>query len=161
MPSPGWATLIFNMKVIFTDNVTNVAARGDVKNVKPGFFRNYLQPFKKALLATEPLLREWEERRKRMLIAKEQLKAKMAEIARRFENAKVRIEKKVTKKSTLYGGVKALDIVKALHEQFNIEIPENAVLIEKPIKSTGTYQITLTLAEDVKTQLTVEVCEKK
>lgn len=148
------------MKVIFTDNVAGVAFKGDSKNVKPGFFRNYLLPYKKAVLATEPLLRRWEEQKKRMLIAKEQLHAKIQEMQRRLAGVKVKIEKKVTKKGTLYGGVKPADIVKAILEGFSIEIPEEAVAITTPIKSVGTYEVKLNLGAGMETIVPIEVVEK-
>lgn len=149
------------MKVIFTDNVPGVASKGDAKNVKNGFFRNYLQPYKKAVIATEAVSKEWEERRKHMLIAKEQLKAKLEEIKQRLAGDKLRIGKKITKKGTLYGGIKAVDISNAIKAQFNVEIPAAAVVIDKPIKAVGVADIKLNLGEGVETSLPVEIVEKK
>lgn len=149
------------MKVIFLDQVPGVATRGDVKNVKPGFFRNYLLPQKKAVLATEPLLKEWDELKKRMLIEKEQLRGKLEEMKRRLSAAKLKIEKKVTAKGTLYGGVKPADIAKAVRAEYSVEIPEEAVMIEKPIKAVGTYEVRLNFGEGVETMLPLEVVEKK
>lgn len=148
------------MKVIFTDNVPGVAIRGDVKNVKDGFFRNYLLPRRKALIATESLLQEWEKRKQKMLIEKEQLNLKLEEIKRRLAGTKLIIEKKVTTKGTLYGGVKSSDVVKALKEQLSIEIPVTAVLLEIPIKTVGVYDIRLNLGEGIDTSISVEVKQK-
>lgn len=149
------------MKVIFTDQVAGVASKGDVKNVRPGFFRNFLLPYNKAIIATESLLKEWEERRKKMLIAKEQLKTKFEETKRRIQDATLKIEKKVTKKATLYGGVKAADIVKALQEQLALEIPENAIVLEKPLKTIGIHEIKLIFGEGIEGSVKVEIVEKK
>lgn len=149
------------MKVIFTDNVQGVAARGDIKNVKRGYYRNFLLPRKKAVLATEPILKEWEERRKHMLIEKENLKGQLKETKRRLEGAKVRIEKKLTAKGTLYGGVKATDVVKAIQEQLNIEVPATAVIVGNAIKAAGNHSVKLHLGEGVEVEIPVEVVEKK
>ncbi|MBI5413305.1 50S ribosomal protein L9 [Candidatus Peregrinibacteria bacterium] len=149
------------MKVIFTDNVQGVATRGDVKNVKSGFYRNFLLPRKKAVLATEPILKEWEERRKHMLIEKENLKTQLKETKRRLEGAKVRLEKKVTAKGTLYGGVKAIDVVKAIKEQLNIEVPATAVIVGTAIKAVGNHSVKLHLGEGVEVEIPVEVAPKK
>lgn len=149
------------MKVIFTDSVTGVASKGDIKNVKDGFYRNYLLPYKKAMMATEPLIKEWEERRKKMLIEKEQIKAQFEEIKRRIAGVKVKIEKKITAKGTLYGGVKQSDIAKAIQNQLNLEVTAEFVVIDKPIKSVGVYGIKLNLGEGIETNLEVEVVEKK
>lgn len=149
------------MKVIFTDKVPGVASRGDIKNVRGGFFRNYLLPYKKAVPATASLLKEWEERRKHMLIEKEQLKAKLEETMRRLAGAKAKIEKKVTKKGTLYGGVKAKDIVGALKEQFQLEVPETAVVLADHIKAVGIFEVKLNFGEGVETVVPVEVVAKE
>lgn len=148
------------MKVIFTENVPGVALKGDVKRVKNGFFRNFLLPRSKAIPATESLLAEWEERRKRLVIAKEQLRSKLEETKKRLAGAKFRIEKKVTAKGTLYGGVKAADITKVLRAECSIEVPESAVIIDKPIKAVGTYEIRINFGEGVETLVSVEVVQK-
>ena len=149
------------MEVIFTDNVPGVASRGDAKNVKAGFFRNFLLPRAKAIPASDQALKEREERRSRMLIAKEQLKTQLEELKRRLGGAKLQIEKKVTAKGTLYGGVKASDVVKAIKAQFNVEVPETAVVLKTAIKKVGAYELTLNLGEGVSTTLPIEVTEKK
>lgn len=149
------------MKVIFTDSVKGVALKGDTKNVKRGFFRNYLLPRGKAVLATNALVKEWEERRKRMMIAKEELRAKLEETKARLAGAKLKIEKKVTAKGTLYGGVKAADIVKALKSSLKLEMPETAVVFGAPIKAVGEYEVKLNLGEGVEATVLVTVIEKK
>lgn len=148
------------MKVIFTDNISGVASRGDIKNVKNGYFRNFLNRFAKAIPATEGNLREWEDKRKKVVIDKEQLKGKLEEIKRRLNEVKLKIEKKVTAKGTLYGGVKASDVVAAIKGQFNIEVPEESVIFETPIKAVGTYNIRLNFGENVETALPLEVVQK-
>lgn len=154
-------TKVYNMQVIFTEDIQGTALKGDIKNVKPGFFRNYLQPRKKALLATDSLLKLWEEKRKNILIQKEQLVAKLEEIKRRLAEAKLKIEKKVTKKGTLYGGVKAVDIVNALKEQFEMEVPSEALVLASAIKTVGIHNVVLKFGEGVETAIQVEVVEKK
>lgn len=148
------------MKVIFTDNVPGVAIKGDVRAVKNGFYRNYLQPYKKAVPATEGVLKEWEERKKQMMIMKEQLKSQLEETKRRLGTGKVKIEKKITKKGTLYGSVKTVDIASALKKDFNLEIPADCVKITKPIKALGSFEVEINLGDGVTTTIPVEVVEK-
>lgn len=149
------------MKVIFTDNVSGVALKGDVKNVKSGFYRNYLQPFKKAAPATANALKDWEERRKRILIERENLKGKLEEMKRRFAETKLFVEKKVTSKGTLYGGVKASDIVSAVKQQLNIEISATSVVMKKAIKTVGVCEVLLHLGEGIELKVPVEILAKK
>ena len=149
------------MKVIFTDNVKDVAARGDIKNVRPGYFRNYLFPFNKAILATDGSLAQWETLRKQILIEKEQMKSKMEEVKSRLEGKKLSIEKKATKKGTLYGGIKAADVVKAVKSEYHVEVPTEAVTIKGDAKVAGGHTVTLKLADGVETTLMLEVVGKE
>ena len=149
------------MKVIFTDNVPGVALKGDVKGVRNGYFRNYLLPFSKAVPETEPLMRDWEERKKKMMIDQQQLMAQWDETKRRLADVKLNLVKKVTNKGTLYGGVKAKDVTTALMSQCHVEVPESAVMFEAPIKSVGDYHIVLKLAEGVEARVAVEVKAKE
>lgn len=149
------------MKVIFTDNVNGVAYKGDVKAVKDGYYRNFLQPNHKAIPATTGNLREWEELRKGLMIQKEQLKAKLEETQKRLSAGALTIHKKVTAKGTLYGGVKASDIVTAIAEMLKLEIPVGAVEMPEQIKKLGTYTLKLNLGEGVQANLPIEVVEKK
>jgi large subunit ribosomal protein L9 len=148
------------MKVIFTENVKSVASKGDVKNVKNGYARNFLLPRRKAIVANEQALNEWEGRRNKLMIEKEQFVAKLEEIKRRVSETKIKIEKKSTAKGTLYGGVKAADIVKAVKENLNIEVPETAVIFEKPIKAAGMHTVKLHFGEGVEASIEVEVTHK-
>lgn len=148
-------------KVIFIDHVQGVAVKGDVKNVKNGYLRNYLLPRKKAIPATQGNLKNWEELRKRLLIEKEHLHAKLNEIKERLAGVKLRIEKKVTAKGTLYGGIKAADVCKAALSQFNIEIPADSVTLPSAVKAVGSFDVTIRLGEGVEAKVPMEVVEKK
>lgn len=148
------------MKVIFTANVAGVAVKGDSKNVKNGFFRNYLLPQGKAILATPNALKDWEERRKKVVIEKENLKNQVEEMKRRVAGSKIKIEKKVTKKGTLYGGVKEADIAKAIVDFLKLEVPATAIVIKEPIKTIGLFEVTLNLGEGIETAIPIEVVAK-
>ena|SRR3989338_4117141 len=148
------------MKVIFTENVQGVAVRGDVKNVKNGFYRNFLMPFKKASPANAAMLKEWEERRKKLIIEREEMKKQFEEIKRRITGAVLTVEKKVTKKGTLYGGIKASDVAELIKKEFKVDVPETAVKIKAVIKSVGTYETPIHLGEGVDTTVTLKVVEK-
>ena len=63
------------MKVILRTTVDNLGRAGDVKEVKPGYGRNFLLPRKLAEPATEAALKYWEkgkEKRKAVEVIVEQ-----------------------------------------------------------------------------------------
>ena len=69
-------------------------------------------------------------------------------------------EKKVTKKGTLYGGIKASDVAELIKKEFKVDVPETAVKIKAVIKSVGTYETPIHLGEGVDTTVTLKVVEK-
>ena len=52
------------MKVILTDNIVRVGVKGDLVDVKPGYFRNFLDPQGKAVKATKENMAELEKMNK-------------------------------------------------------------------------------------------------
>lgn len=149
------------MKVIFTQSLKGVAFKGDIKTVKDGFYRNYLQPQNMAVPATDAKLKEWEELRKELMIEKEQIKSKLEETKKRLAGGALQISKKVTAKGTLYGGVKSSDIATAIKDQLKMEIASDMIDMGEPMKKVGTYAVKLNLGGGVIADLPVEVVEKK
>src|SRR3989338_9973630 len=110
------------MKVIFTENVSGVAFKGDVKNVRPGFFRNYLLPYGKGVLADAKQLRMWDKKRQEIVMEKERVKEQAETVKGMLETVTLTIAKKVTSKGTLYSAITPKDIVVALKKQGKIEV---------------------------------------
>ena len=52
------------MKIILIEDVQNLGYKDDVVEVKNGYARNFLLPQKKAILATEPALKQLAEKQK-------------------------------------------------------------------------------------------------
>ena len=73
------------MKVILTDNIVRVGVKGDLVDVKPGYFRNYLNPQGLAVEATKKNMAELEE-------MQAQLKAEEAENRKEAEELKAKLE---------------------------------------------------------------------
>src|SRR5712692_9916428 len=51
-----------HVKVVFLEDVTGTAKIGDIKDVKPGFARNYLLPRRLAMAATPSVVKSAEQR---------------------------------------------------------------------------------------------------
>ncbi len=148
------------MKVIFTATVKDVALKGDIKNVSEGYFRNYLMPRELAVHATDNALRAWETRRKELMLERENLVKQFDEMKRRLADGKVVIEKKVTSKGTLYGGIKPGDVARAIKESMKVDITEEMISVPDHIKAVGMYSVGIKLGEGVSTQLDIEVVKK-
>ena len=145
------------MKLILTQEVSNLGAAGDVVEVKDGYGRNYLIPQGKAKRATEANKAEFAARRA-------ELEKKQAEI---LTAAQARGEKlagyllQLTQKAgvdgRLFGSVTNHDIAEGLQAQ-GFDVSKSEVrLPEGPLKSVGDYPVSVALHSDVVVDITVSV----
>ena len=63
------------MKIILIEDVQNLGYKDDVVEVKIGYARNFLLPQKKAILATEPALKQLAEKQKQQAQKMAKIKA--------------------------------------------------------------------------------------
>jgi large subunit ribosomal protein L9 len=129
------------MKVILVKDVVNVGKAGEIKEVKRGFAFNYLLPSGLAELATAGMITSVEKslaKRQAERTAKlVQLSATMKKIDGRIFTVKVKAEG-----GKLFGSVTAQDIVAAALAE-DVEIVEEMVQLDRPIKAIGEYPVTL------------------
>ncbi|MBS6106708.1 MULTISPECIES: 50S ribosomal protein L9 [Anaerococcus] len=144
------------MKVILKDNIVRVGVKGDLVDVKPGYFRNYLNPQGLAVEATKKNMAELEE-------MQAQLKAEEAENRKEAEELKEKIEAititqrvNVGEDGKLFGSVTNKDIAEALAEQ-GIEIDRKRIENVEKIDGAGEFELNVRLYPEINANLKVEV----
>jgi large subunit ribosomal protein L9 len=145
------------VRVILTQDVPNLGHVGDVKDVSPGYARNYLLPRKLAIEATPGNLKQWEQRKRALQRQAEQARASAATLAEKLSQTTVRVPVRVGEMGRLFGSVTAQDIANALAEQAAIEIDRHAIALEEPLRTLGTHEVAVRLGAGVTGKLTVEV----
>lgn len=144
------------MKVILLTEVKGLGKADDVVEVNDGYARNLLFKKNLALEATPANMNsiklkkgaQAEKARRELLEAKETGK-KLAE-------KRVALEMKAGEGGRLYGAVTAMDIVAALEKQ-GFKIDKKNVVIKNPIKSIGSFEVTLKLHPEVSVTVTIDV----
>jgi large subunit ribosomal protein L9 len=129
------------MKVILLKDVKGIGRAHESVEAKDGHALNYLIPHKFAVAATqsatkEALLRQKKAQDRATLDAKllEQNIAALAE-------ARIVLKMKANEKGHLYDAVGEPEISVAAKEQARIDLPQDAIKLEKPIKELGTFEI--------------------
>ena len=145
------------MKVILQADVKGLGKKGEAVEVAEGYGRNYLIPRKLAFEASSAALKQAElnkeaARRKEL---KEEEKAK--ELAREIKGKVVTLVAKGGDKGKLYGAVTAKDVTDAINKALNLNLDKRKVELNEPIKSTGTFDVSVKLHPGVSTDLTVSV----
>jgi large subunit ribosomal protein L9 len=145
------------MQLILLQNVQNLGKLGDKVNVKPGYGRNFLVPFGKAVPATEANLAEFEARRAEYEAkAKASLEGAEARKAD-LEGVEVTITANASTEGKLYGSISPRDIAEALTQAGHKTEKSEVVLGEGPLRRTGEYEIVVHLHADIEAKIKVIV----
>jgi large subunit ribosomal protein L9 len=146
----------FSVKIILTQDITPLGAMGTVVDVARGYARNYLIPQGKAMEATPGNLVQVEKAKAKYLQTQATSReAVMAQVAH-LEGASVTIAQRVAEEERLYGSVTAAMIAEALESQGFI-VDKKQLDLPDPIKKLGTYEVTIRLAPEVETTVSVVV----
>ncbi len=144
------------MKVVLLERVQKLGQMGDIVNVKSGYARNFLLPFRKALRATEQNI-QYYEKQKTILEAKNIENIKEAEsLKAKINGISFTLIRSASDAGALYGSVSAKDIMDVVSEN-GIAIAKNQINLEKPIKELGIYKIIVSLHPEISSEIIINV----
>jgi len=135
-------------QLLLLEDVTNLGRKGDLAFAKPGFVRNFLLPQKKAVLADKRTIRMQEQLKTERAKQATQDKKDAELLAGKLKELTLSLTVKSDTQGHLYGSVVAIDIVKSLAGEGYV-IDKKNVVLPKPIKFVGLYDINLRLKENV------------
>mgnify|MGYP000660481268 CR=1 FL=1 len=148
------------MKVLFLKDCER-GKRGEVREVKDGFARNYLIPAGVATEATESALAQWREQEKAAAARKAKRVAQAEEVREKLRRASITIAAKAGQDDKLFGAVTAEDIARAVREQAQIAIDRHEIQLDQPIKKLGIYRVPVRLTEHVVGEVKVWVVSEQ
>jgi len=145
------------MKVILLKDVKDLGAPDIVADVSDGYARNFLLPRGFAVEAKEPALRALGKRKQANEERKEKERGVLRELASKVNGAEISIEIKAGESGKLFGSVTSQDIAQKAYEALGVEIDRKMVILDEPIKSTGTFELPVKFASDISATLKVNV----
>ena len=77
--------------------------------------------------------------------------------AQQLKDLRVRVTAQAGTDGRLYGSVTSKEIAQMLEEQHHITIDKRKIVLTEPIKSFGTYLLTVKLYPEISATLTVDV----
>ena len=145
------------MEVILLEKVGKLGSLGDKVNVKAGFGRNFLIPQGKAVPANKANTEAFEARRAELeAAANEKLSIAQAR-AEVMQELVVTIAANAGDEGKLFGSIGAQDIADAVTATGNEITKSEVKLPEGPLRSVGSFAISLQLHSDVSQEITVQV----
>lgn len=147
------------MQLVLCEDVMYLGKQGDVVEVKPGYGRNYLLPYGKAVVPTDHNIRLLERHKIRVQQATEARIADLKTLAEQIQRIPgITIEAKATEEGHLYGSVGQQEISKGLRAK-NLMVEPAMVKIEGPLRETGIFVISLDLGFEITTEVRVAVID--
>jgi large subunit ribosomal protein L9 len=145
------------MKLILTDDVSDLGKRGDVVDVADGYARNFLLPRSYAVKATPGALEQAEAVREARIEAERKAKEEAETIATQLVGSRVVIAAQAGDEGQLYGSVGVGDVVEGIKRFTGIELTRSQVELEEPIKAIGLHEIQIKAHPEVEFPLTLDV----
>lgn len=145
------------MYVVLTEDIKDLGYKGDVANVKRGYFVNFLYPNGLAEFATGGLIDKTANERKERVLKAEELKKRAVEVSEKLVSFGLEIKVKASEKGKLYGSIDEKAICEALAEQAKIEVFPEQVKMEEHLKKVGEYKVDLQLTDEIKITIGVKV----
>jgi len=146
------------MKVILQHNVVKLGKVGDIVDISDGYYRNFLQPRKLAIVATTGSLKKREEDLETIRRKQEQAHKETTAFAERITALeKITIYARDGEGGKLYGKVTTKEIAEVLKKQLNQEVDKRLIKINEDITALGSYKASIKLTADVHADITVNI----
>jgi large subunit ribosomal protein L9 len=126
------------VKVILLKDVGGVGRRDEVREVSDGYAFNFLIARGLAVQATSEALARHEKNVSASAAKRAADEERLAKSIRALEGKRIELTVRATEKGGLFKSIGADEIQKALGD-----IPQDAIVLQKPIKSTGEHQVTI------------------
>ena len=145
------------MVVILLKDVKGTGKAGEVVKVSDGYARNRLIPKGLAKEATEGNIRNLEKQKEIADEKRAEQKAAAQKQAEKINEITLTIRSKGGESGKLFGSITSKDIADALKEQENIKVDKKKIVLDSPIKQTGSSEVTVKLFPEVTAVLKINV----
>ena len=145
------------MRVLFLKEVAGSAKPGDVKEVAPGYARNFLFPQHLAVVADDRVVDQIRKREEATRRRAEKQLSDARDVAGRLRKLTVTIYAKTGDGGRLFGSVTNSDVAQQLRREAGIDVDKRKIEIEPPIRSLGPHEVSVELHPEVTETLKVVV----
>ena len=148
------------MRVVFIEDVPDIAETGEIKEVADGYARNFLIPRKLAVLAGAQTANIVEAQLKKKARLQVQIEVEMTELARQLEGQKIILKARAGKEDRLYGSITNADIAEELGRSAGLTVDKRKIELDEPIREIGSYEIAIRLTKDIIPRIKLTVMEE-
>lgn len=147
-------------EVILTTHLPSLGAEADVVRVRKGYARNFLIPRGMAHEVTPATLRMTNSLKARRAEREAKELNEANELARRFGKLRLAFVLETGETGKAFGAITAKDIGDRITAETGREVDRHRIILERPIKETGDFQIEMRLHSEVHATLKISVSAK-
>ena len=144
------------MQIVLVKKVKTLGNPGEVKDVTRGYAVNFLIPQGLATPATAGLVKEAKIRARKFDKISVVDDSAMVAFIKELEGTEITIKAKASEKGSLFGSIRAEDIVEELAKKISKSIDSEYIILKEPIKKVGEYEVEVKVGEN-KGKLKVKV----
>jgi large subunit ribosomal protein L9 len=149
------------MKIVLLEDIAGTGRAGEIKEVSKGYAKNFLLPRGLALIATPAVTKQVESRLERKNLEESVDREKLVELAQQIEGKEIHFKARMGGGERLFGSITAADVAEELSRAIGSVIEKKKIDIEKPFRQTGSYEVAVKLASDIKPKITVVIEEEE
>ncbi len=144
------------MLVIFLQNVRGVGAKGELKDIKDGYARNFLIPKGLAQFASPDVLKRWRMEQEQREHQKQKLAQRAQRDAERIHSLVFEAALSADKRGGVFASVNKQAIRKYLAEQ-GIAVDDGQIELEHPVKEEGMHAARIKLGQGIEANLMIRI----
>lgn len=135
------------MRVILLKDVPGIGKKWEIKSVSDGHARNLLIPKRLAEEATSAKVQRVETLKHSLDAERDTERALLLKNLEALKEITLELTMPANEQGHLFKGIHAKELVAALREHKRLEIPEECIQLEQPIKAVGEHDVPFEIAQ--------------
>ena len=145
------------MEIILLERIEKLGAIGDIVTVKDGYARNFLLPNKKALRSNNANKKVFEANRAKIEADNAARRGDAEKAAEGVNGKQIVLIRQSSNAGHIYGSVAVRDVVEALQADGITNVTKAMVVLERPIKTLGVFDVKVALHPELAVTIQVNV----
>ncbi len=148
------------MQVILLQDIKGIGKKGELKEMKDGYARNLLIPQKMAIAATAENMKQWTIQQRQLSEHNQKQHSDLLKQAQKIETVLYAHELPTDKNGSVFGAVNKQSIKDFLISH-QIEVSNEYILLEHPLKEQGEYTVGIDLGQGITGTLKIVITHKQ
>lgn len=143
------------MEVIFIKDLKNQGKKGEIKEVKDGYAKNFLIKNGYAVMKNETSLKELKRNLNNEKKLDEENRIKANKLKESLEKETYKFKVKTGTSDKVFGSVSIKQIKEKLDEKYDIS--KNQIMLDRPLTSLGYHKVCINLYKDINAIINIEL----